>query len=181
MGRLSGLRWGASATIFRAAAFVSLHSTAEYCTAVWCRTALTCFIVKPIDDALRIMTGCLPPTPMDKLFFLVGTQPTELRRQKALLAASGSSHPGVRKYTPQKTCVPIFRETAATHIDTPICACSARTAESSCPVRHHCRTMGGLEIEPGMTEKYFRTPFIHCIRMCITIGNVLSQTCMSQT
>ena len=39
-----------------------------------------------INDALRIMVGCLGPVPSDNLFILVGIQPAELRRKGVTLA-----------------------------------------------------------------------------------------------
>jgi len=39
-----------------------------------------------INDALRIVTGCLRPTPADNLPILAGIQPTELRRDGATLS-----------------------------------------------------------------------------------------------
>jgi len=35
-----------------------VHSTAEYCSPVWCRSAHTCLIDPAINDALRIVTEC---------------------------------------------------------------------------------------------------------------------------
>ena len=53
---------------------------------VWCRSAHIRLINKPINDALRIVTGCLRPTPIDNLFVLAGILPTELRSQRAVLS-----------------------------------------------------------------------------------------------
>ena len=39
---------------------------------------------------MPLVTECLRSTPTDKLFFFAGTQPTELRRQKAWLSLLGS-------------------------------------------------------------------------------------------
>ena len=49
--RLAGSKLGASATMFRIATLALAHSTAEYCTFVWCRSAHTCLIDKPINNA----------------------------------------------------------------------------------------------------------------------------------
>ena len=48
-----------------------------------------------MNDALRLVTGCLRPTPMDHLPLLSGIQPAELRRMGATLslAYSGSLDP----------------------------------------------------------------------------------------
>ena len=43
------------------------------------------YINEAINNALRIVTGCLRSTPTDNHFILAGIQPTELCRQKTLL------------------------------------------------------------------------------------------------
>jgi len=58
---------------------ITTSSTAEYCAPVWCRSAHTCLTDPAINDALRIVTGCLRPTAAD-------IQPTELRRKEATLS-----------------------------------------------------------------------------------------------
>ena len=60
--RLAGFGWGAGATTLRTANLALVHLTAEYCAPVWCRSAQTRFIDPAINDALRIVTGCLRPT-----------------------------------------------------------------------------------------------------------------------
>ena len=52
----------------------------------WCRSAYTCLIDSVLNDALRIVTGCLRPTPTDHLPVLSGIQPVELRRLGATLS-----------------------------------------------------------------------------------------------
>ena len=61
-----------------------VYSTAEYCAPVWCRSAHTRLIDSVLNDALRIVTGCLRPTPTDHL--PIGIQPAELRRMGATLS-----------------------------------------------------------------------------------------------
>ena len=63
-----------------------VYSTAEYCAPVWCRNAHTRIIDSVLNDALRIITGCLRPTPTDHLPVLSGIQPAELRRLGATLS-----------------------------------------------------------------------------------------------
>jgi len=70
----------AGATTLRIATLALVHSTAEYCAPVWCRSAHTRLTDPAINDALRIVTGCLRPTPADNLSILAGIQPAELRR-----------------------------------------------------------------------------------------------------
>ena len=75
--RLMGSGWGAGAKTL-CIATLSLVSTAEYCVPVWCRSAPTLLIDSVLNDALRIVTGCLGPTPTDHLPVLSGIQPAEL-------------------------------------------------------------------------------------------------------
>ena len=72
--------WGACAKTLRIATLSLVYSTAEYCAPVWCRSAHTRLIDSVLNDALRIVTGCLCPTPTDHLPVLSGIQPAELRR-----------------------------------------------------------------------------------------------------
>ena len=84
--RLACSGWGAGATTLRTATLDLVYSTTEYCAPVWCRSAHTCLIDTTINDALRNVTGCLRPTPVDNLPTLTGIQPAELRRIGATLS-----------------------------------------------------------------------------------------------
>ena len=84
--RRVGLGWGAGAKTLRIATLSLVYSTAEYCAPVWCRSAHTRLIDSVLNDALRIVTGCLRPTPTDHLPILSGIQPAELRRLQATLS-----------------------------------------------------------------------------------------------
>ena len=84
--QLVGSRWGAGAKTLRIATLSLVYSTAEYCAPVWCRSAHTRLIDSVLNDALRIVTGCLRPTPTDHLPVLSGIQPAELRRMGATLS-----------------------------------------------------------------------------------------------
>ena len=84
--RLVGSGWGAGAKTLRIATLSLVYSTAEYCAPVWCRSAHTRVIDSVLNDALRIVTGCLRPTPTDHLPVLSGIQPAELRRMGATLS-----------------------------------------------------------------------------------------------
>jgi len=70
----------------RTATLALVHLTAEYCAHVWCRSAHTRLIDPTINDALRIVTGCLRPRPADSLPILAGIQPAEIRRRRATLS-----------------------------------------------------------------------------------------------
>ena len=84
--RLVSSGWDAGAETLRIATLSLVFSTAEYCAPVWCRSAHTRLIDSVSNDALRIVTGCLRPTPTDHLPVLSGIQPAELRRMGATLS-----------------------------------------------------------------------------------------------
>ena len=84
--RLVGSGWGAGAKTVRIATLSLVYSSAEYCAPVWCRSAHTRLIDSVLNDALRIVTRCLRPTPTDHLPVLSGIQPAELRRMGATLS-----------------------------------------------------------------------------------------------
>ena len=81
--RLAGSGWGAGAKTLRKAALPLIYLTAEYCAPAWCRSVL--------NDALRIVTGCLRPTPTDNLPVLSAIQPAELRHKRATLSLANRS------------------------------------------------------------------------------------------
>ena len=93
--RLVGSGWGAGAKTVRIATLSLVYSSAEYCAPVWCRSAHTRLIDSVLNNALRIVTECLRPTPTDYLPVLSGIQPAELRRMGATLsfAYRGSMDP----------------------------------------------------------------------------------------
>ena len=70
--RLVGSGWGAGAKTLRIATLSLVYSAAEYCAPVWCRSAHSRLIDSVLNDASRIVTGCLRPTPTDHLPVLSG-------------------------------------------------------------------------------------------------------------
>ena len=94
--RRAGSEWSDGAKTLLTAALSLIYSTAEYCAPAWCRRAHTRLIDNVLNDALRIVTGCLSPTPTNNLPVLSGIQPAELRRQGAtlFLANRSSLDPG---------------------------------------------------------------------------------------
>ena len=64
-----GSGWGAGAKTLRIATLSLVYSTAEYCAPVWCGSAHTRLIDSVLNDALRIVTGCLRPTPTDHILY----------------------------------------------------------------------------------------------------------------
>ena len=84
--RLVGSGWGVGAKTVRIATLSLVYSTAEYCAPVWCCSAHTRLIDSVLNDTLRIVTGCLRPTPTDHLPVLSGIQSAEFRRMEATLS-----------------------------------------------------------------------------------------------
>ena len=84
--RLAGSEWGAGAKSLPISALSLVYSTTEYCAPVWCRSTLTRLIDSILNDALRIVTGCLRPTPNEDFPVLADIQPAELRRLGATLS-----------------------------------------------------------------------------------------------
>ena len=84
--RLVVSEWGAGAKTLRIATLSLVYSTSEYCAPFWCRSAHIRFIDSILSDTLRIVTGCLRPTPTDHLPVLSGIQPAELRQMEATLS-----------------------------------------------------------------------------------------------
>ena len=86
MRRLAGSGCGAGAKTLRISVRSLVYSIAEYCDPVWCRGTHTRLIDSILDDALRIVTGCLRPIPTEDLPVLTGIQPAELYRLGATLS-----------------------------------------------------------------------------------------------
>ena len=73
LGRLVGSGWGAGVKTLRIAALSQVYLTTEYCAPIWCRSAYTRLIDSVLNEAVRIVTGCLRPTPTDYLPILSGS------------------------------------------------------------------------------------------------------------
>ena len=84
--RFVGSEWADGAKILRIATLSLVYSTSAYYAPVWCCSAHTRLIDSVLNDALRIVTGYLRPTPTDQLPVLSGIQPAELRLMGATLS-----------------------------------------------------------------------------------------------
>ncbi|KAJ3615090.1 hypothetical protein NHX12_018658 [Muraenolepis orangiensis] len=69
--RLAGTTWGASARTLRISTQALVFSAAEYCAPVWSRSPHVKKVDPIINNALRIITGCLKPTPVSYLPYKV--------------------------------------------------------------------------------------------------------------
>ena len=86
--RLAGTTWGASTKTLRISTQALVFSAAEYCAPVWCRSFHTKKLDSTLNNALRMVSGCLRATPVNQLPILAGIAPPTLRREAAVLALS---------------------------------------------------------------------------------------------
>ena len=84
--RLVGSGWGAGAKKICIATLSLVYSVTKYCAPVWCRSAHTRLIDSVLNNVLRIVPGCLRPTPTDHPPVLSSIQPAKLRRMGATLS-----------------------------------------------------------------------------------------------
>ena len=70
-----------STSTLRTGALALVFSTAEYAAQAWCRSTHTRKLDCALNDTLRLITGCLRPTPTDLLPFLAGIAPPRLCRE----------------------------------------------------------------------------------------------------
>ena len=68
-----------------------VYSTSEYCAPIWCRSTYIHLIDSVLNDSMRIVIGCLCPTPTGYLTILARIQPAELRRQGSTLSQAYQS------------------------------------------------------------------------------------------
>ena len=99
-----------------------IYSTAEYCAPVWCRSPHTRLIDSVLNDALRIVTGCLRPTPTDHIPVLSGIQPVELRPTASDTLLGSSWISGPRPYFVWSIKWFLRHSPSETKIQTPVCA-----------------------------------------------------------
>lgn len=79
--KLTGSQWGAKPHVLRTSALALCFSTAEYAAPVWGRSAHSKEVDTAINETVRITTGCLRPTPLDKVYPLIGIAPPSIRRE----------------------------------------------------------------------------------------------------
>ena len=81
LGKLANCNWGADPKTLRTTALALSYSTAEYCSAVWARSHHADKINADLNNACRIVTGQLKPTPLPALYRSVGIAPPSIRRE----------------------------------------------------------------------------------------------------
>ncbi|KAI5735344.1 hypothetical protein M8J77_017170 [Diaphorina citri] len=83
MRKLTGSTWGTQPHLLRTSAIALSLSAAEYAVPAWKSSAHCKQINTAINESCRIITGCLKPTPLDKLYPLAGIAPPDIRRKVA--------------------------------------------------------------------------------------------------
>ena len=78
--RLASTNWGASFSTLRTSAIALAYAPAEYCSPTWTQSSHTHGLDVPLNEAMRLVTGCLRSTPLSHLPFLSGIQPPYARR-----------------------------------------------------------------------------------------------------
>ena len=80
LAKLANSSWGADPVTLRTTALALSYSTAEYCCLVWGRSCHAKKVDAELNNACRIVTGNLRPTPLHSLYRLAGIAPPEIRR-----------------------------------------------------------------------------------------------------
>lgn len=81
--KLIGNDWGAQPQVVRTSAMALCFSAGEYACPVWQKSTHAKQVDVALNETARLITGCLKPTPTDKLYYLAGIAPPEIRRQVA--------------------------------------------------------------------------------------------------
>ena len=83
MKKLTNSEWGASPQTLRMTALAMCYSTAEYACPVWERSCHSKKLNPALNHSCRLITGCLKPTNIHKLYLLAGIAPPDVRRNIA--------------------------------------------------------------------------------------------------
>ncbi|KAI5732047.1 hypothetical protein M8J77_020382 [Diaphorina citri] len=81
--KLTSRRWGSNPETLRISALGLCVSTSEYASPVWGASSHAKQVDVALNDTMRIITGCLKATPVQKLYPLTGIAPPHIRRAVA--------------------------------------------------------------------------------------------------
>ena len=79
--KLANSNWGADPKTLQTTALALSYSTAEYASPVWARSCHASKIDPELNNACRIVTGQLRPTPLPLLYRTAGIAPPHIRRE----------------------------------------------------------------------------------------------------
>ena len=65
--KLSGTNWVTSFDTLRTSTKALVFAPTEYCAPVWCQSTHTKTLDVPLNEAMRIVSGCIRPTPLNFL------------------------------------------------------------------------------------------------------------------
>ena len=80
LSTIANTKWGADPSTLRQTALAVCYSTAEYCSAVWARSAHADKVDVELNKSCRTITGTLKATPVQALYVLSGISPPSIRR-----------------------------------------------------------------------------------------------------
>ena len=80
--KLLETNWGTSFDTLRISTTALVFAPAEYCAPVWCQSALKKTLDVPLNEAMRTVSGCIRPTPLNFLPPLSGIQSPSCRQKK---------------------------------------------------------------------------------------------------
>ena len=101
--KLSGTNWGTSFDTLRTSTTALVFAPAEYCAPVSCQSTHTKTLDAPLNEAMRTVSGCIRPNPLNFLPPLSGIQPPSCHRKNF-----------VNAYTTKQITLTIFYTTSLT-------------------------------------------------------------------
>lgn len=81
--KLTGTTWGSQPNVLRTSALALCFSAAEYAAPVWRNSTHAKEVDTALNETGRIVTGCLRPTPVTKIYQIMGIAPPDIRRTTA--------------------------------------------------------------------------------------------------
>ena len=79
--RLAGTSGGASFQVLRTSTIALVYAPAEYCVPTRCRSTHAHTMNVPLNEAMRVITGCIRSTPTSYLPFLAGITPPRIQTE----------------------------------------------------------------------------------------------------
>lgn len=79
--KLTGTKWGANPNVLRSSALALCVSAGEYAAPAWKNSSHAKHVDIALNEAEKIVTGTMKPTPFHKIYPIVGITPPDIRRQ----------------------------------------------------------------------------------------------------
>lgn len=81
--KLTSYTWGAQPSTLRTSTLALSISATEYAAPIWNASVHARQVDIAVNETMRIVTGCLRPTPTEKIYPLAGVAPPRIRREVA--------------------------------------------------------------------------------------------------